>query len=248
MSAVLDRVARLLYLVTHERARIAATMATTYTQVSLFTPLLVDYDAWSDDRPKVPLVEQIDVHAEVARASMAERIGRAGARFHPFVAFDPLREVRAHALTIGTRDYKPYGDARVYTAGAKVQCSTGAAPPRPPATAGAIALTRYAIESAGFLGCKLYPPVGFAAADNEHLNADADLGRKLDVALQAFFAYCEAEEVPITAHTSAGNEYGLGFRDFVSPSRWEPALRKFHACASTSATSVTTKGSTRRRG
>jgi predicted TIM-barrel fold metal-dependent hydrolase len=227
VSAALDRVARLLFLVSHERSRIAATMATTYPEVSLFTPLLVDYDAWSNDKPAVPLIDQIDVHAEVARASMADRIGRAGARFHPFVAFDPLREVRAHALTIGTRDYKPYGDARAYAGAAKYQCPTGAPPVRPPATAGAIALARHAIESAGFIGCKLYPPVGFAAADNEHLNADAELGKKLDVALQAFFAYCEAEEVPITAHTSAGNEYGLGFRDFVSPARWEPALRKF---------------------
>jgi predicted TIM-barrel fold metal-dependent hydrolase len=228
VSAVLDRVARVLFLVSHERARIAATMATTYPEVSLFTPLLVDYDAWSDDHPKVPLIAQIDVHAEVARASMADRIGRAGARFHPFVAFDPLREVRAHALTIGTRDYKPYGDARAYGAGARYQCPTGVTPPvRSPATAGAIALVRYAIEGAGFIGCKVYPPVGFAAADNEHLNADAELGKKLDVALQAFFAYCEAEEVPITAHTSAGNEYGLGFRDFVSPARWEPVLRRF---------------------
>jgi predicted TIM-barrel fold metal-dependent hydrolase len=226
IAATLDRTARLLFLVNHERARIAATLAAIYPEVSLFTPLLVDYDAWSDDKPRVPLVDQIDVHAEVARAAMADRI-RAGARFHPFVAFDPLREVRANAPTIGRGSYKPYGDDQVYTPGVRYRCPTGAPPARPPANAGSIALARYAIESAGFIGCKLYPPVGYTALDNERLNADAEIGKKLDLALQAFFAWCEAEEVPITAHTSAGNEYGLGFRDFVSPARWAPALAKF---------------------
>jgi predicted TIM-barrel fold metal-dependent hydrolase len=93
--------------------------------------------------------------------------------------------------------------------------------------AGAIALARYAIETAGFIGCKLYPPVGFAPLDNEHLLPDGPLGKQLDTALRAFYAYCEAEEVPITAHASAGNEYGLGFRELVAPSRWAPVLREF---------------------
>jgi predicted TIM-barrel fold metal-dependent hydrolase len=233
VRATLDRVARVLYLVSHERARIAATMATTYPEVSLFTPLLVDYDAWSDDKPAVPLRDQIDIHAEVARASMRDRIGRVGARFHPFVAFDPLREARAQASTIGGPGYRPYGDARVFVPGARYQpavISPPAAarlPPHPEATAGGIALARYAIETAGFIGCKLYPPVGFAPLDNEHLLGDAQLGKRLDTALRAFYAYCEAEEVPITAHASAGNEYGLGFRALVAPSRWEPVLREF---------------------
>jgi predicted TIM-barrel fold metal-dependent hydrolase len=226
LRATLDRVAKLLFLVNHERTRIAATMTSLYPEVTLFTPLLVDYDAWSDDKPRVPLVDQIDVHAEVARASMSDRILRAGVRFHPFVAFDPLREVRANGQAMDKDQYTPYGDERIYTPKVRYQCPPVALG-RPVASAGSIALVRYAIESAGFIGCKLYPPVGFAALDNEHLNADANVGRKLDLALQAFFAYCEAEEVPITAHTSAGNEYGLGFRDFVSPARWAPALAKF---------------------
>jgi hypothetical protein len=69
VRGTLDRVARVLHLASYERARIAATMATTYPEVSLFTPLLVDYDAWSDDKPAVPLRDQIDVHADVARTT-----------------------------------------------------------------------------------------------------------------------------------------------------------------------------------
>jgi predicted TIM-barrel fold metal-dependent hydrolase len=229
----LERVVQLLNLVTHERARIAATMATVYKEVDLFTPLLVDYDAWSNDKPDVNLVDQIAAHAAVARASTQDRIGRAGARFHPFMAFDPLREVK-QKMTGG--EYRPYGDARVFAKGTKYELPVPGAPQISPpgAATGGIELVRYAIEVAGFIGVKVYPPVGFAPLANERLNADnerlkgiPDAAKKLDLALRAFYAYCEAEEVPITAHTSGGNEYGLGFRDFVMPARWAPVLAEF---------------------
>jgi predicted TIM-barrel fold metal-dependent hydrolase len=223
----IDRVIQLLFLVTHERARIAATMTTTYKEVDLFTPLLVDYDAWTKDKPATPLVDQIDVHGAVSRASTRGLVGRANARIHPFVAFDPMREVNARMSAGGP--YKPYGDARVFTKGTKYQgAAPGAAPPpRPAAGAGGLEPVRYAVEKVGFIGCKVYPPVGFAPLDNERLDDSAATGRQLDLALRAFYAYCEAEEVPITAHTSSGNEFGLGFRTFASPARWELALREF---------------------
>jgi predicted TIM-barrel fold metal-dependent hydrolase len=222
----IDRVIQLLFLVTHERARIAATMTTIYKEVDLFTPLLVDYDAWTKDKPATPLVDQIDVHGAVSRASTRGLVGRANARIHPFVAFDPMREVNARIIGgAGAAAYRPYGDTRVFTKGMKYQ---PAAPPRRPAAgAGGIELVRYAVETVGFIGCKVYPPVGFAPLDNERLNDSAATGRQLDLALRAFYAYCEAEEVPITAHTSSGNEFGIGFRTFVSPARWELALREF---------------------
>src|SRR5450432_3418242 len=225
----IDRVIQLLFLVTHERARIAATMTTIYKEVDFFTPLLVDYDAWTKDKPATPLVDQIDVHGAVSRASTRGLVGRANARIHPFVAFDPMREVNARMGGATGGRYRPYGDARVFTQGTKYQSpAPGAAPPpRPAAGAGGIELVRYAVETVGFIGCKVYPPVGFAPLDNERLNESAVTGRQLDLALRAFYAYCEAEEVPITAHTSSGNEFGLGFRTFVSPARWEPALREF---------------------
>src|SRR5207244_823356 len=61
-SAMVERVIQLLHLVSHERARIAATMAVVYKEVDLFTPLLVDYDAWSNDKPETKLVDQIEAH------------------------------------------------------------------------------------------------------------------------------------------------------------------------------------------
>jgi predicted TIM-barrel fold metal-dependent hydrolase len=89
---------------------------------------------------------------------------------------------------------------------------------------GALEMVRHAVELNGFLGVKVYPPVGFAPWDNARLRPHEALSPRIDLALQAFYAYCEAEEVPITAHTSAGNEYGIGFHDLVSPDRWRPVL------------------------
>ena len=174
-----------LYLAAHPRAAIAATLAESFRTVSLFTPSLVDYDAWSDDRAPTPLATQIQIQEAIARLSVRGRIGRPDARFHPFVAFDPRRQAEAGA---------------------------------------ALALVRHAIERSGFLGVKIYPPVGFAPLDNARLRPKEPLSPKIDAALRALYAYCEAEEVPITTHASAANEYALGLRQLVAPERWRPAL------------------------
>jgi predicted TIM-barrel fold metal-dependent hydrolase len=174
-----------LYLAAHPRAAIAATLAESFRSVSLFTPSLVDYDAWSDDRAPTPLATQIQIQEAIARLSLRGRIGRADARFHPFVAFDPRRQAEGGA---------------------------------------ALELVRQAIDKSGFLGVKLYPPVGFAPLDNARLRPKETLSPKIDAALRALYAYCEAEEVPITTHASAANEYALGLRQLVAPERWRPAL------------------------
>jgi predicted TIM-barrel fold metal-dependent hydrolase len=95
--------------------------------------------------------------------------------------------------------------------------------------AGAIELVRHAIEVAGFLGVKVYPPVGFAPAGNGTWLAGTPReaeGHQIDLALDAFFAYCEAEEVPITTHASVGNLYALGFENLVRPQSWGPVLKR----------------------
>jgi predicted TIM-barrel fold metal-dependent hydrolase len=192
-----------LYLVAHPRAALSATLAEAYPSVSLFVPSLVDYDAWSDDRAPTPLATQILVQEQISRLSLRGRIGRPGARFHPFVAFDPRREV-------------------------EIAAAAGAPPPAgaTPISAGssAMEMVRYAIESAGFLGVKVYPAVGFAPLDNVRLRPREALSPRIDAALRAFYAYCATEEVPITTHASAENEYGLGLHTLVAPERWRPVL------------------------
>ncbi len=195
-----------LYIAAHPRASIAATLAQTFPTVSLFTPSLVDYDAWSDDRPPTPLWQQVLIQEQIARLAAAGRVGRADARVHPFVAYDPRRQAEGRSA-----EPQP-GDAEV-------------AVPHPGSTA--IDLVRYAVQSAGFLGVKLYPPVGFAPFDNVTLQPELPLASALDRALALLYKFCETREVPILTHASASNEYALGLRRLVTPVRWAPVLQRF---------------------
>jgi predicted TIM-barrel fold metal-dependent hydrolase len=204
---IIARYLETLYLVAHPRSAVAASITDLYPTVSLFTPALVDYDAWSEDRAPTPLWQQILVQEQIARLSTLGRIGRADARFHPFVAFDPRRQVE----------------------GAKAAAKSGAPPALPSAATSALDLVRHAIEAAGFLGVKVYPPVGFAPADNVHLRSDLSFAAGLDGALEALYGYCTAAEVPILTHASSANEYGLGLHRLASPVHWASVLDRHPA-------------------
>jgi predicted TIM-barrel fold metal-dependent hydrolase len=96
-----------------------------------------------------------------------------------------------------------------------------------PKRSDALDLVKTAVEQEGFIGVKVYPPVGFAPAENKCLLAGNAQATAIDAALNALYEYCTTNDVPITTHCSAGNEFGLGFRDLVAPFRWEPVLKKF---------------------
>jgi predicted TIM-barrel fold metal-dependent hydrolase len=213
---IIVRYLETLYLVAHPRASIAASIAQIFPSIALFTPALVDYDAWSEDRAPTPLWQQVLLQESISRLSVAGRLGRPDARFHPFVAFDPRRQIEGP-------------QAAVPRPGAPL---AGVAPalampiPIPSATSSALELVRYAIEAGGFLGVKLYPPVGFAPWDNVHLRSDLSFAAGLDGALDALYVYCAAAEAPILTHTSAANEYGLGLHRLGSPEHWRPVLER----------------------
>jgi len=202
---IIGRYLTTLYLVAHPRSAIAASITDLFPSVSLFTPALVDYDAWSEDRALTPLWQQILVQEQIARLATLGRIGRADARFHPFVAFDPRRQLEGEKA--------PQAAAK-----------PGAPPARPSAAATALDLVRYAVEAGGFLGVKLYPPVGFAPGDNVHLRSDLPFAARLDAALESLYAYAAATEVPLLTHASSANEYGLGLHRLASPANWGPVL------------------------
>jgi predicted TIM-barrel fold metal-dependent hydrolase len=206
---IIVRYLETLYLVAHPRVSIAASIAQMFPSIALFTPALVDYDAWSEDRAPTPLWQQVLVQESISRLSVAGRIGRSDARFHPFVAFDPRRQIEGpQAATL------------------KSGGPLATAIPVPTAASSALELVRYAIEAGGFLGVKLYPPVGFAPADNVHLRRDLPFAAGLDGALEALYGYCASAEAPILTHTSAANEYGLGLHRLVSPEHWRPVLER----------------------
>jgi predicted TIM-barrel fold metal-dependent hydrolase len=184
LHPVVRRAAQVVNLIAHSRAEITATVAAAYPGVSLFIPMLVDYDNWAQDKATSALADQIKVHGALGRKSITSPVGGpGGARLHPFVAFDPLRS-------------------------------------------DALELVQTAIEKEGFIGVKVYPPVGFAPARNACLLKGNPHAASIDDALDALYDYCTKNDVPLTTHCSTGNEFGLGFRDLVAPHRWEPVLER----------------------
>jgi hypothetical protein len=162
------------------------------SRIVLMTPAIVDFSKWLEDEDQLSIEEQVDVMARIA-------CRREGPRVHGFVGFDPLRQA--------LYDHQ-----------------------RKPTDKDPMAVVRRAIEVArildgpltkttgGFVGVKLYPPMGFRAIDNKHLSDDrfnepaylrspdmglgSEIGRKLDAALSKLYTWCSANNVPIMAHTS----------------------------------------------
>lgn len=227
-------VASVAQLVCHPRYQVAAKLVETYPTVDLFTPLLVDYAYFagadcseqsnlSNSCQETPLHDQLTVHSAISVLSMHGRLGRDTARLHPFAPYNPLREVR-EVMTQDTA-YSPFG--RPFTPGSAYACASSRPPGLAPGS-GALAAMRHAIEVLGFVGVKMYPPVGFLPLGNaERGLRSPDEGRKLDLALHAFYAYCEAEQVPITCHTSNANGYHLGYGMLCEPKNWEVVLARY---------------------
>jgi hypothetical protein len=86
----------------------------------------------------------------------------------------------------------------------------------------------------GFIGVKLYPPMGFAPFGNaaqapgfwdkpwipEPLRRD-DLGQRMDDALSRLYAWCVSNGVPIMAHSNHSNGPSDAFEDLASARHWQ---------------------------
>ena len=106
-------------------------------------------------------------------------------------------------------------------------------------TGDAMRLVKRAIETRGFIGVKLYPPMGFAAWGNTGKSvwqgkpslpaaaADPDFGKRLDAAMGSLYTYCVANDVPIMAHTNHSNGPYDEFKDLAGSNHWKLALEKF---------------------
>lgn len=96
-----------------------------------------------------------------------------------------------------------------------------------------------AVEQHGFIGVKLYPPMGFAAWDNASLDvwkgkptlvraaSEPGFGGRLDAAMESLFAWCMASDVPIMAHANRSNGPYPDFRALAGCEYWQRALEKF---------------------
>lgn len=100
-------------------------------------------------------------------------------------------------------------------------------------------LVKRAIETGGFMGVKLYPPMGFAPWGNAGKTlwqgkpslpaaaSDPDFGKHLDAAMQSLFTFCVNNDVPIMAHTNHSNGPYDEFKELASSRYWKLAIEKF---------------------
>jgi len=107
-----------------------------------------------------------------------------------------------------------------------------------------------AVDQQGFVGAKIYPPMGFQASGNDTLNMSLfqwrdvdvpDLGAKIEKSLWWLYDYCARKDLTILVHTApsnspAGNPYdGVGAEITQAnnwtlrpnPKYWAPVLEKY---------------------
>jgi hypothetical protein len=150
-----------------------------------------------------------------------------GPAIHGYVAFCPLRQVEYD------RDcFAPKGTI-------KTACNDNP-----------LEVVELALSRGGFLGVKIYPPMGFAAANNEKLARDGvlkapvdvlndlfggdnslyrearsiELGKLLDGALERLYALCRKYGAPIMAHGGNSIEANCNTGEFADPFRWRDVV------------------------
>lgn len=99
-----------------------------------------------------------------------------------------------------------------------------------------LGLVKEAVASHGFLGVKLYPPMGFRPIGNATPKTsfpayvtkagDTGFGQRLDEVLDELFAWCEQEEVPVLAHAANSQEVFKGYGCRAAPYFWLKVLEK----------------------
>jgi predicted TIM-barrel fold metal-dependent hydrolase len=165
-------------------------------QVDLFCPLLVDLDSGLGDRSKTTLRQQVELFEGISTLSMLGKLPGAGdARLHPFIGFDPRRQVNAVLAGL----------------------------PETP-----LDVVKSAVREHGFIGVKVYPPMGWLPLGNkatiDMTATEADL---VDTELRKLYRWCVDEQVPITAHANRSNYADDSFKDFAGPVGWTQVLHEF---------------------
>jgi len=95
-----------------------------------------------------------------------------------------------------------------------------------------LATLGWAVLDMGFAGVKLYPPIGFAPTGNADTvlaglpRVPAGGAAALDAELEAFYAWCVANDVPVMAHANNTQDAGACSALQASPARWRPVLQR----------------------
>lgn len=101
-----------------------------------------------------------------------------------------------------------------------------------------LTLGREALQEHGFIGVKIYPPMGFRPSGNEAggepympslvraFGSTAHLGKELDTSLDELWALCTELDAPVMAHAAESNAAGRGYARRADPSWWFPVLEQ----------------------
>jgi hypothetical protein len=182
--------------------------------IELYVPLVIDYEYWFKSTRETPIAHQVRLVYEEVVLPFEGKI-------HPFVPFDPARELAYRANLPGPADP-----------------DNG-----PPEATSSLEMVKDAIRNKGFIGVKIYNTLGYrplnnAAVDEQrrHIFRKNKMdrytvftGEEFDEVLEEFYEFCVQEQVPITAHCNAtGIEaYPGASLDFASPPYWRAVLDRF---------------------
>ena len=95
-------------------------------------------------------------------------------------------------------------------------------------------LVKHAVMDAGFVGVKLYPPMGFLPTDNQHheitvparFGGFPDFQLGLDQALGELYAWCQEHDVAVMAHSTNSNAAVAGGGERAHPVHWARVLER----------------------
>jgi len=196
--------------------------------VALFTPSMVDMDYWlgnglDGNNAAAGIGDDVETHPQATAAQqveLMEMIQRLNpGQCHGFVSFCPWRQV----------DDLHYNS----TSSGSAQRMTS------------LDVVRDAILNRGFLGVKLYPPMGYRPFGNAELPLEAfpaavareayadNFGAALDEALLSLYRFCASNNVPVMAHAAPSNGAGLykpakgkvlSYKERAHPEYWERVL------------------------
>ncbi|MDY0874357.1 amidohydrolase family protein [Dongia rigui] len=97
-----------------------------------------------------------------------------------------------------------------------------------------LSVVREALTQHGFLGVKLYPPMGFKPWDNNSSTKEdfplhvrrklGNVGAELDQSLEDLYRLCERFDAPILAHATDSNSSHVGYELRADPYYWRPVF------------------------
>ena len=124
--------------------------------------------------------------------------------------------------------------------GGRVLCFAPFDPFKEIARGSSLSFVQDAVRNHGFVGVKLYPPMGFAPLGNVDFPDSfwdqsalptnfprTHLGQQLDDALRPLYRWCEDNGVPIMAHTNASNGPAKKYDQLTYSEYWSKVSRAY---------------------